>query len=81
MPGFIGKRLCPDLVFIKANYPKYRENAALFRNILSKYDEDLESVGLDESALDVTQYLKDNNLNTQEGKIFIGVKIRKEIFD
>lgn len=80
MPGFIGKKLCPELIFIKANYPKYRENAVVFRKILSKYDEDLESVGLDESALDVTQYLKDNNLNTYDGKIFLGVKIRREIF-
>ena len=24
MPGFIGKKLCPDLVFIKPNYVKYR---------------------------------------------------------
>ena len=24
MPGFIGKKLCPELDFIKPNYPKYR---------------------------------------------------------
>ena len=23
MPGFIGKKICPDLVFIKPNYQKY----------------------------------------------------------
>ena len=24
MPGFIGKKICPDLVFIRPNYAKYR---------------------------------------------------------
>ena len=55
--------MCPEL-FIKPNYPKYREAAAVFREVLSKYDSELESVGLDESALDVTQYIKDNGLNS-----------------
>lgn len=25
MPGFIGRRLCPHLIFIKPNYPMYKE--------------------------------------------------------
>jgi len=38
-------------------------------------------MGLDEASIDVTQYLIDNGLNTEEGKIFLGQKIRREIQD
>lgn len=24
VPGFIGKKLCPDMIMMKPNYPKYR---------------------------------------------------------
>jgi DNA polymerase kappa len=54
MPGFMGKRLCPELVFIKPNYCKYRDQASKMRNVLYKYDSDLEYVGLDEADMDVT---------------------------
>ena len=49
------------------------------KGILAKYDDQLESMGLDEASIDITQYLTDNGLNTEEGKIFIGQKIRQEI--
>jgi len=79
MPGFIGRKLCPNLVFIKPNYPKYRVMANKLRKIAESYDECYESLGLDEVYLDVTQYLKDNGLNSEEGAIFLGQKIRREI--
>jgi DNA polymerase kappa len=34
MPGFIGKRLCPDLLFIKPNYGLYKEKSEIFRKVL-----------------------------------------------
>ena len=76
MPGFIGKKLCPDLIFIKPNYIKYRRVSDRMKKILSKYDDMLESQGLDEASIDVTQYLIDNGLDSEEGRIFIGQKIR-----
>jgi DNA polymerase kappa len=57
MPGFIGRKLCPNLVFIKPNYPKYREISEKFKNVLRCYDTKLESCGLDEANLDLTEYL------------------------
>ena len=81
MPGFIGKKLCKDLVFIKPNYIKYRAASDKMKEVLMKYDEQLESLGLDEASIDITQYLIDNGLNSQEGKVFIGQKIRQEILD
>ncbi len=38
MPVFIGKKLCPHIVMIKANYQKYREVSEQFRDILATYD-------------------------------------------
>ena len=54
MPGFIGRRICPNLVFIKPNYPKYRVLSNKLRKIAESYDECYESLGLDEVDLDVT---------------------------
>lgn len=52
-----------------------------FLPILKKYDHNLETTGMDEANLDVTDYLIEHNLNTPEGKIQLGNQIRKEIFD
>jgi len=35
----------------------------------------LESIGLDEANLDVTDYLNKNGMNSPEGRIFLGQKI------
>ena len=64
MPGFIGKKICPELHFIKTNYSKYREAATAIRSIIYKYDPFYESTGLDESAMDVTDYLIKNGLDS-----------------
>lgn len=71
MPGFIGRRLCPHLVFIKPNYPKYRMISDQFKSVLREYDLKLESCGLDEANLDLTDYLVDNNLDNHLGRIFV----------
>jgi len=43
MPGFIAKKLCPDLVFIPCNITKYREVSNVFKEILEQYDPEFES--------------------------------------
>ena len=40
MPGFIGKKLCPELKLIPLDFEKYRENAAIIREIFATYDQD-----------------------------------------
>lgn len=81
VPGFIGKKLCPELVFIKPNYQKYRLASEEFKSVLRQYDSTLEAVGLDEVNLDVTDYLIKNSLDHKMGRVFLAEKIRKEIFD
>jgi DNA polymerase kappa len=80
MPGFIGRRLCPHLVFIKPNYPKYRQISDEFKAVLRQYDQKMESCGLDEANLDLTDFLVDNNLDNQLGRIFVATQIREKIF-
>ena len=80
MPGFIGRRLCPHLVFVKPNYPKYRKVSDSFKLVLSRYDSRLESCGLDEANLDLTDYLIENKLDNLLGRIFVATQIREAIF-
>ena len=56
MPGFIGRRLCPQLVFVKPDFSKYVRVAAATRAIFVDYDPDFEAGSLDEAYLDVTEY-------------------------
>ena len=80
MPGFLGKQMCPHLVFIRANKEKYtRISDYEFMYLLKNFDERLESQGLDEANLDVTDYLIENGLNSPEGRMFLGQKIRQTI--
>ncbi|CDW84079.1 dna polymerase iv kappa [Stylonychia lemnae] len=81
MPKFIGEKLCKDIEFRKANYSKYRQISDEFKGILSQYDQKLESQGLDEVSVDVTEFLQKNNMDHMDGRIFLGEKIRKEIYD
>ncbi len=80
MPGFIGRRLCPHLVFVKPNYPKYRQISDDFKSVLRLFDPKLESCGLDEANLDLTDFLVDNNLDNHLGRIFVATQIREKIF-
>ena len=58
MPGFIGKKLCPNLVIVKGNYDKYKAVSAVVGEILSEYDPHYCPAGIDEFYLDLTNYLQ-----------------------
>lgn len=62
MPGFIGKRLCPQLVMIPPRMDKYKAVSVVISNIISKYDPDYEMGSLDEAYLDITKYCADHSL-------------------
>jgi len=80
IPGFIGRKLCPHLVFVKPNYAKYRQVSDEFKKVLAFYDPRLESVGLDEANLDLTEYLAENGLDNDLGRIYLGWEIREKIY-
>lgn len=59
MPGFIAKKLCPELVFIKPNYAKYEQVGKLIRDVVFEYDKNFKSLSLDEVYFDITQICLD----------------------
>uniref|UniRef100_A0A8C6P4X0 DNA polymerase kappa n=1 Tax=Nothobranchius furzeri TaxID=105023 RepID=A0A8C6P4X0_NOTFU len=58
MPGFIAKKLCPDLVIVPPNFNKYRAVSDEIREIFSDYDPHFQPMSLDEAYLDFTAHLE-----------------------
>eukprot|EP00826_Nyctotherus_ovalis_P050627 TRINITY_DN6230_c0_g1_i1.p1 TRINITY_DN6230_c0_g1~~TRINITY_DN6230_c0_g1_i1.p1 ORF type:complete len:430 (-),score=138.13 TRINITY_DN6230_c0_g1_i1:627-1916(-) len=81
MPGFVAKKLCPELVFVELNYKKYTEVSEQVKTILYEYDPELESMGLDEANMDVTDYLTVNGGCSDENKIKLAKEIQEKIFN
>ena len=50
----IAKRLCPDAIFLRPDFLKYREISKNIHEIFSRFTEKIEAVALDEAWLDVT---------------------------
>ncbi|XP_072462466.1 DNA polymerase kappa isoform X2 [Notamacropus eugenii] len=59
MPGFIAKRLCPELTIVSPNFDKYREVSKEVREILADYDPNFMAVSLDEAYLNITEHLEE----------------------
>ena len=81
MPGFIARKLCPNLMFIPCNFNKYRETSLVFKEIVEKYDPEFESMGLDECNLDVTEYCLQHEIDTDEKKQDLAKEIRTKIHE
>ncbi|XP_078419755.1 DNA polymerase kappa [Cetorhinus maximus] len=58
MPGFIAKKLCPNLIIIPANFDKYRAVSKEVQEILVDYDPNFLPLSLDEAYLDITEHLQ-----------------------
>ena len=57
MPGYIAKKLCPNLTIVRENFQKYREVSNQVRDIISQYDPNFCGMGLDEAYLDITYHV------------------------
>lgn len=55
MPSSIAARRCPQLVFVKPNFDKYRAVSHQIREIFFEYTDKVEPLSLDEAFLDVTK--------------------------
>lgn len=55
MPSSRAQRLCPDLVFVRPNFPLYKEVSAQIRAIMARYTDLIEPLSLDEAYLDVSE--------------------------
>jgi len=81
MPGFVAKKLCPKLIFIDLNFKKYKEVSEEVMAVLYDYDPELESMGLDEANLDVTDYLSSNGGCTNDNRVKLAKEIQERIFN
>lgn len=67
MPGFIGKKLCPELVIVPLHFDKYNAVSKEVRDILGTFDPNYCPVSLDEAYLDFTDHItKRSSLSEKE---------------
>ncbi|MCT8339261.1 DNA polymerase IV [Luteirhabdus pelagi] len=74
MSGRLAQKLCPDLIFVKTRFDRYREISAQIRKVFFEYTDLVEPLSLDEAYLDVTENKKGNPSAT-----LIAQEIRAEI--
>ena len=60
MSGVQAKRNCPDLIFVRPRFDRYKEISNKIRKIFLEYTDLVEPLSLDEAYLDVTQNKKGN---------------------
>ena len=77
MPGFVALKLCHDLIFIKPNMKKYHDESVKIMDVLRDYDCNIEVKSLDEACMNVTEYLKKNNIEATEHNLINLVKEMK----
>ena len=76
MSGYLAKKNCPNLIFVRPRFDRYKEISNKIRKIFHEYTDLVEPLSLDEAYLDVTQNKKGNPSAT-----LIAQEIRKRIFE
>lgn len=77
MPGFIARKLCPDLIFVPTNFEKYTHYSDLTRKVFQKYDANFIATSLDEAYLNITDVIKERCCSAEE----VAAELRKAIFE
>jgi len=76
MSGFLAKQKCPHIIFVKSDFPRYKELSGKIREIFYEYTDLVEPLSLDEAYLDVTENKKGNPSANN-----IAREIRQKIYD
>ena len=76
MSGVLAKQKCPNLIFVKPNFARYKEVSHQIREIFYDYTDLVEPLSLDEAYLDVT----DNKIGNPSASL-IAQEIRNRIFN
>ncbi|QYJ68881.1 DNA polymerase IV [Flavobacterium litorale] len=74
--GYLAQKRCPELIFVKPRFERYREISQQIRAVFLEYTDLVEPLSLDEAYLDVTQNKKGNPSATM-----IAQEIRQRIFE
>lgn len=75
LSGSLAKKYCPELIFVRPRFERYKEISAQIRTIFYDYTDLVEPLSLDEAYLDVTQNKKGN-----PSASLIAKEIRERIF-
>lgn len=75
MSGFLAKKKCPQLIFVRPRFDRYSEISKRIRQVFHEYTDLVEPLSLDEAYLDVTHNKKGNPSATMIAK-----EIRQRIF-
>ncbi len=76
MSGALAKKYCPDLVFLKPRFSRYKEISSIIKQIFYEYTDLVEPLSLDEAYLDVTENKKGNPSAT-----LLAQEIRHQIYE
>lgn len=76
MSGVLARKQCPELIFVKPRFDRYKEISKQIREIFFEFTDLVEPLSLDEAYLDVTENKKGNPSAT-----LIAKQIRQRIFD
>lgn len=74
--GYLARKNCPELIFVRPRFDRYKEISNQIRKIFYDYTDKVEPLSLDEAYLDVTENKKGNPSAT-----LIAREIRQRIFD
>ncbi|KAL7227413.1 hypothetical protein ACSBR1_022288 [Camellia fascicularis] len=77
MPGFIARKLCPQLIFAPTDFKKYTYYSDLTRKVFQKYDPNFMAASLDEGYLDITNVCKERGITSGE----IAEELRKGVYE
>jgi len=72
MPGFIGQKLCSELIIIPPNFDKYTAMSERVRAVFAEYDPNYSTASLDEAYLDITDHLGRRCFGTDDERTFPG---------
>jgi DNA polymerase kappa len=76
MPGFIARKLCPDLIFVPVDFTKYTHYSDLTRKVFRNYDPHFIAGSLDEAYLDITEVCRERGLSGGE----IAEELRSSVY-
>ncbi|KAG5475058.1 hypothetical protein CUR178_04508 [Leishmania enriettii] len=63
MPGFIGMRLCPQLVIVPTDFAACRVESGKFKGVVREYDPGAQELGIDEVMMCLNDYLAQHHKN------------------
>ncbi|KAK4476975.1 hypothetical protein RD792_016175 [Penstemon davidsonii] len=78
MPGFIARKLCPQLIFVPTDFKKYNYYSDLTRKVYQKYDPNFLAASLDEAYLDITNFCSERGMTGGEVAEELRESVHKE---